>query len=337
MNYFKLTGFVLKCISRIFFLTVSSFGIFDTFSWPLVLSKLPGGIHWVRLLFVFLLLLGIDSAFSFQEAMMTCIRDTERFRDVAKWKVALALSVTAWLLSLVYATDAGLYYLDTIDFYINFIMLIVGFFESFALGWIFDIENQVQKFGTKVVFCYMFGNFGSILFACIFWFELQNVWAGFVALVGFYCVCIGATIFMLNKKIASESGMESLGSAMKDLAFGNILLFKERVEPVIQYVPTLWCYLIKQFVPHVLLLLFVNLAQSKTDDGKSKFGNYEGYIAAPYQILGIFTFVLACAIFLVGIVAPDAYSVLDTRIDEEEDNKSKPKFPVESPEEEAEA
>jgi hypothetical protein len=77
------------------------------------------------------------------------------------------------------------------------------------------------------------------------------------------------------------------------------------------------------------------LAQSKTDDGKSKFGNYEGYIAAPYQILGIFTFVLAWVLFLVGIVAPDAYSVLDTRIDEEEDNESKPKFPVTSPEAEA--
>jgi len=39
--------------------------IFGT--WPVVLGTLPGGIHWVRLLFFNLFLLGIDSAFAFVE------------------------------------------------------------------------------------------------------------------------------------------------------------------------------------------------------------------------------------------------------------------------------
>jgi solute carrier family 6 GABA transporter-like protein 1 len=36
-------------------------------TWPVVLGTLPGGIHWVRLLFFDLFLLGIDSAFAFVE------------------------------------------------------------------------------------------------------------------------------------------------------------------------------------------------------------------------------------------------------------------------------
>jgi hypothetical protein len=36
-------------------------------TWPVILATLPGGIHWVRLLFFDLFLLGIDSAFAFVE------------------------------------------------------------------------------------------------------------------------------------------------------------------------------------------------------------------------------------------------------------------------------
>lgn len=38
-------------------------------TWPVILGTLPGGIHWVRLLFFDLFLLGIDSAFGFTEAV----------------------------------------------------------------------------------------------------------------------------------------------------------------------------------------------------------------------------------------------------------------------------
>lgn len=34
------------------------------------------------------------------------------------------------------ATDAGLIFLDSIDFYINFILLLLGFFETFGAGWV---------------------------------------------------------------------------------------------------------------------------------------------------------------------------------------------------------
>jgi len=48
-------------------------------TWPVVLSTLPGGIHWVRLLFLNLFFLGIDSAIAFVEAAVTVLQDTKFF------------------------------------------------------------------------------------------------------------------------------------------------------------------------------------------------------------------------------------------------------------------
>lgn len=107
---------------------------FNKIRWPVILSGLPGGIHWVRLLFLFLILLGVDSAFSFQEAVLTCLRDTVVLKESAKWKVAMVITLACFAIGLLYATDAGLFYLDTIDFYINFIMLFIGFIECFSVG-----------------------------------------------------------------------------------------------------------------------------------------------------------------------------------------------------------
>ncbi len=74
---------------------------------------------------------------------------------------------------------------------------------------------------------------------------------------------------------------------------------------------------------HSLLILFFNLALSKTKDGRSKFGHYEGYVALPYQVLGILTFVV---LFLAGVIFPDVYATLDTHeevpVGAQEENKN---------------
>ena len=56
--------------------------------------------------------------------------DTHFFQHTPKWQIAGVLCLIGWLVSLMYSSDAGLAWLDVIDFYINFTMLIVGFFES---------------------------------------------------------------------------------------------------------------------------------------------------------------------------------------------------------------
>ena len=64
---------------------------------------------------------------------------------------------------------------DILDTLSNFVMLLVGFFETFAAGWIFGIEHQLQEFGAPAVYCYFAANFGSIIIACGLWFGLDDV------------------------------------------------------------------------------------------------------------------------------------------------------------------
>jgi len=68
--------------------------------------------------------------------------------------------------------------------------------------------------------------------------------------------------------------------------------------------------MIKQFIPHVVLILFINLAQSKNDDGEPLFGNYGGYSSWPYQILGYGTVLFSISLFLIGFLFPNLYSGL---------------------------
>lgn len=72
--------------------------------------------------------------------------------------------------------------MDTIDFYINFVLLLIGFFETFGAGWVYHIEDTIANLGPEVVFTYMFTNFGSVVIACGLWFGLSDnaVWGGFL-------------------------------------------------------------------------------------------------------------------------------------------------------------
>jgi hypothetical protein len=50
----------------------------------------------------------------------------------------------------------------------------VGFFETFAAGWIYGLEDQIKKLGPKIVLSYFFANFGSVIVACCLWFGVAD-------------------------------------------------------------------------------------------------------------------------------------------------------------------
>lgn len=191
-------------------------------SWPVVLGNLPGGQHWIRVLFVMLFTLGIDSAFSFMEGFLICISDTAFLGRFDRKYTSLGLTAVAFLFSLLYATDAGLIFLDTIDYYINFVMLFVGGVECFAAGWIYNIEEQIDNLGASIVFSYMATTFGSVVLACILWFSVDAMWAGFVGLMAFYTVGMVFVAYLMNRRM-KEIGLWSWKTMMFDLMFRNIM------------------------------------------------------------------------------------------------------------------
>lgn len=293
-------------------LKYSSFNlVFGT--WPLVFNKLPGGIHWVRLIFFNLFLLGFDSAFAFLEAFITVMHDTTFFQNFSRFWLAAGISVVGFLFSIMYCTDAGLNFLDVIDFYINFVMILVGFFEAFGSAWAYDIVGQVETQSAPVVYSFLATNFGSVILGCILWFSLPAdaaLWAGFIGFFGFYFVGLGVTMYFVKGAVAESEGKWTFKSMMWEVYFGNILKLRNEMQEVIGPVPFVWCLLMKHVIPHVLIVLFVNLAQSKTGDGVAIFGGYGGYPTNPYQVLGIIVVIFTLVIFLAGVLFPDLYAPL---------------------------
>lgn len=282
-------------------------------TWPVVFNTFPGGIHWVRLIFFNLFLLGFDSAFAFLEAFITVMHDTTFFQNFSRFWLAALISFVGFLFSLMYCTDAGLNFLDVIDYYINFVMILVGFFEAFGSAWAYDIIGQVERQTAPVVYSFMAANFGAVILGCIVWYTAPAnaaVWAGFVAFFGWYFVGVAVTAFFAKKVVAASDGKWTMKSFFWEIYFGNILKLRNEMQEVIGKVPFVWCLLMKHFIPHVLIILFVNLAQSETADGVPVFGGYGGYPKYPYQVLGIIVVVFTLVIFVAGVIFPDLYAPL---------------------------
>eukprot|EP00977_Amphora_coffeiformis_P002915 scaffold561_cov162-Amphora_coffeaeformis.AAC.16 len=149
-------------------------------TWPVVLGKLNGGIHWVRLLFFGKQLSPVVALFV--EGFVTVARDTVAFQDTPKWLLSGVICLAAWLINLMYATDAGFVWLDVI---------------AFAAGWIYGINEQFEKLGKLPVLLYLGTNFISVAAGCAVWFgsdtDNGSIWGGFVALVGTYLLGMATT------------------------------------------------------------------------------------------------------------------------------------------------
>ncbi|MEW5946961.1 MAG: sodium-dependent transporter, partial [bacterium] len=120
-------------------------------TYPRLIGLLPFGAAVFGILFFTLLLtLGIDSAFSLVEAGVA--------GGIDKWKktrlaVNLAVSTALFLVGVIYATRAGLMWLDLIDNYMtNIGLTFVGMIECLAVGWFFGAGrlrrhvNEVSDF-----------------------------------------------------------------------------------------------------------------------------------------------------------------------------------------------
>ncbi len=113
------------------------------FVFPNAINMLPGGALMAGIFgfifFLTLLTLGIDSAFSLVESTVAGIADKW---GTDKQKTTFWMIIVLALISLIYATKAGMYWVDIVDRYINNYGLIIGgILEAVALGWFYNTES----------------------------------------------------------------------------------------------------------------------------------------------------------------------------------------------------
>jgi SNF family Na+-dependent transporter len=170
----------------------SGFGLlFGTY--PVLFGKLAGGMHWVRLccFFFYMFTLGIDSGFGLSRRSIDGRRRYDLSVPVSQL-VAVGSAAPARVFSESHLHDRhglelfgchGLFInrksetkcdaapsrtqrlLTIIHDFATDVMILVRFLESFAAGWIFGVDAQIEPFGPETIYSYMFANFGAIITA----------------------------------------------------------------------------------------------------------------------------------------------------------------------------
>jgi len=314
--YSVITGFAVFCalghLAHLEGVTVSDLPhngfnlIFGT--WPVVLGTLPGGIHWIRLLFFNLFMLGIDSAFAYVEIFVTMLQDTMYFRDVSRRNLILGCIALNFLFGMLYCTDSGLYFLNVMDFYLNFTMLLMGFLESFGAGWAYGILDMFQSIGVRAWTMHMMGNFVPVLIGCVFWGMKDRFpyYYGFMCIVILWPFFLVMTHYFLMQRMAKQPGRWTVRSIWFETFFGNVVRLRDELQPVIGNIPFMWAFMLKYCVPHATILCFFELLTSPTFGA----GTYDGYAIRPYQLMGLLCVIFVAFLFVVGVVVPEVYEPL---------------------------
>ncbi len=228
-------------------------------AYPAVFSTLPGGIFWIRLFYFNLFLLGVDSAFALSEALLTVVKDSIIGSSFSQKCIVGVMISCGCLSSVIYSTDSGLIFLDTVDFYVNFIMILIGFSKAFSAGWIYGLQDQIDTFGEKIVYTFMISTFGSLLLASLCWFTLGATLTGILVLILSYGGGI-ALCYQDLERLQIDLPETTTSSSLFHLYMNNVIELTSELETTVGPIPKVWPYLLKHFIPQVLLLLFVNLA-----------------------------------------------------------------------------
>jgi len=144
---------------------------------PYGLSKLAGKKFWCAIFFLMLFTLGVDSAFSLVEASTTVVGDSQLAKRMmwSKQGISMFVCIMLFLIGTLFTTDTGLDWLDIVDYYVNsFCLLLVGFFECIATGWVFRYEYQVHQVGWLSILVYNLGTMTAIVLGCAIGFGLTE-------------------------------------------------------------------------------------------------------------------------------------------------------------------
>lgn len=118
-------------------------------AYPKAVSLMPGGNIFGAIFFLSLVVAGISSSISIIEAFTSAIVD--KF-GVNRNKVVTIVSIVGFSGSIIFATQAGLYWLDIVDHFLtHYGLVVVGIAECVLVGWFFRLKilrNHINKISS---------------------------------------------------------------------------------------------------------------------------------------------------------------------------------------------
>ncbi|XP_072450902.1 sodium- and chloride-dependent neutral and basic amino acid transporter B(0+)-like isoform X1 [Chiloscyllium punctatum] len=114
--------------------------------YPEALAQLPWAPLWSILFFFMLLTLGLDSQFANFETIITVMQDQfPKFLRSRRLSLTTAVCMIFYFLSLLFVTQAGIYWITLFDHYcIGWVLIVSALLEQMGLSWIYGINRFIK-------------------------------------------------------------------------------------------------------------------------------------------------------------------------------------------------
>ena len=118
-------------------------------AYPKAISLMPGGKFFGAIFFFSLVIAGVSSSISLIEAFTSAALDKFGMKRSVTVTIVCILGLLG---SLVFSTQAGLYWLDILDHFVSdFGLVFIGIFQCILAGWIFKLtgfEKHINKYSS---------------------------------------------------------------------------------------------------------------------------------------------------------------------------------------------
>jgi NSS family neurotransmitter:Na+ symporter len=118
-------------------------------AYPKAVSLIPGGNIFGAIFFLCLVVAGLSSSISIGEAFISALVDKFGFK---RKTLVTIICILGFLGSQIFITQAGLLWLDIVDYFLtHYGLVLVGIFECVLVGWFFStklLRNHVNKIST---------------------------------------------------------------------------------------------------------------------------------------------------------------------------------------------
>eukprot|EP01069_Polyplicarium_translucidae_P010572 Polyplicarium_translucidae@DN3385_c1_g1_i20.p1 len=296
--------------------------VFWTFPTGLAQLPTPAAQIFSVLFFLTFFLLGIDSAFSLAEALITVFCDSKVMKAARRVYIVAPVCIGGFLIGLFYAAGIGSYILDAVDFYVsNIATLFVGFCQAVAAGWFYGRERQEEKLGRSSIMIFNGSFFAALVLGCALGFGLsaKEDWTGNTTVGGIIGPIIGVSVFICGTCWALfrchaytlEGERLTAKQRLYYLTIGNVEQLRADLNAVVaqdrncgcfagprllSVLTPFWSFLMKFFIPATLMLL-----SSQSFSGP--FLEYED-LPSKYQITGALVAFFGMAVILFAFFKP---------------------------------
>lgn len=245
-------------------------------AFPAAIDTLPGSNFWILMFTATLFSLGIDSAFSFVEAVVVVLEDTTLSKKLTKLHLCLILCGLGMVGSTIFCFNWGFTLFDVLDHYLAvYLILVIGIIQAIAVAWVFGHDDALATGAKASVWVLTGGYFGLMLpLGLLAYFAFPNEsWVSIPVFWGYFIV-LSLISFAISKLSFKQWYQEVFFAGVRPIALKMMSLSINKYNRFWEELFQLWwCGCIKFVFPWgIWWLLVMTMAK---DIEKP----YEGYHA----------------------------------------------------------